>query len=241
MPTNITGDQVHAVYEVGKRVFSGALKAQEAVALLTDRHGMNRASAQAYTDSLQHILAGNEYRRTVNVYATRYFLNRIRRDFGRSGLREAVEAVKQHLDYYSGIGKSSMPATRAVVAEFAVIADSPATEENPQVGFYDQVRKSMADSSQSRRRRLSQAPKTPKLEKRTIRSFTRNPDVVAEVLIRASGFCERCNGEAPFTRAKDGTPYLEVHHKTRLADGGEDTVENALALCPNCHRELHFG
>jgi 5-methylcytosine-specific restriction protein A len=26
-----------------------------------------------------------------------------------------------------------------------------------------------------------------------------------------------------------------------LAEGGEDTVENALALCPNCHRRLHFG
>ncbi len=23
-------------------------------------------------------------------------------------------------------------------------------------------------------------------------------------------------------------------------DGGDDTVENALGLCPNCHRELHF-
>ena len=22
---------------------------------------------------------------------------------------------------------------------------------------------------------------------------------------------------------------------------GDDTVKNAIALCPNCHRELHFG
>ena len=26
-----------------------------------------------------------------------------------------------------------------------------------------------------------------------------------------------------------------------LADGGSDTVENAAALCPNSHREFHFG
>ena len=26
-----------------------------------------------------------------------------------------------------------------------------------------------------------------------------------------------------------------------LADGGADTVENAIAVCPNCHRELHYG
>ncbi|WP_147195697.1 HNH endonuclease [Rummeliibacillus stabekisii] len=36
-------------------------------------------------------------------------------------------------------------------------------------------------------------------------------------------------------------PNLEVHHIKRLADGEEDTVENAIAVCPNCHRELHFG
>jgi 5-methylcytosine-specific restriction protein A len=34
---------------------------------------------------------------------------------------------------------------------------------------------------------------------------------------------------------------LEVHHKKQLSEGGEDTVENAIALCPNCHREAHYG
>ncbi|MFM0350878.1 HNH endonuclease [Paraburkholderia sp. RL17-347-BIC-D] len=26
-----------------------------------------------------------------------------------------------------------------------------------------------------------------------------------------------------------------------LAQGGPDTVANAIALCPNCHRERHYG
>ncbi len=26
-----------------------------------------------------------------------------------------------------------------------------------------------------------------------------------------------------------------------LSEGGEDTVENAMAVCPNCHMELHYG
>ncbi|WP_256325004.1 HNH endonuclease signature motif containing protein [Nitrosomonas sp. Nm132] len=42
-------------------------------------------------------------------------------------------------------------------------------------------------------------------------------------------------------RKHDGSPYLEVHHKIPLAFGGEDTVVNAIALCPNCHREAHYG
>ncbi len=40
---------------------------------------------------------------------------------------------------------------------------------------------------------------------------------------------------------EDGTPFLEVHHLTRLKDNGPDTVENCAALCPNCHRKLHHS
>jgi 5-methylcytosine-specific restriction protein A len=36
-------------------------------------------------------------------------------------------------------------------------------------------------------------------------------------------------------------PYLEVHHIKRLADKGSDTTTNSIAVCPNCHRELHYG
>jgi hypothetical protein len=71
--------------------------------------------------------------------------------------------------------------------------------------------------------------------------FKRNPAVVAAVLLRAKGTCERCHTCAPFLRAANKEPYLEVHHKARLADGGSDHPDNALALCPNCHREAHFG
>ncbi|WP_370678806.1 HNH endonuclease [Comamonas sp. GB3 AK4-5] len=71
--------------------------------------------------------------------------------------------------------------------------------------------------------------------------FKRNPVVVAAVLLRARGFCEQCQAFAPFLRATNNEPYLEVHHKVRLVDGGIDHPDNALALCPNCHRETHFG
>ncbi|WP_306234570.1 HNH endonuclease [Burkholderia pseudomallei] len=35
--------------------------------------------------------------------------------------------------------------------------------------------------------------------------------------------------------------FLEVHHLRKLADGGSDMVTNAVAVCPNCHRRLHFS
>ncbi|WP_305829358.1 HNH endonuclease signature motif containing protein [Photobacterium leiognathi] len=32
-----------------------------------------------------------------------------------------------------------------------------------------------------------------------------------------------------------------MHHLTRLADGGADTPENVIALCPTCHRRVHYS
>ncbi len=73
-----------------------------------------------------------------------------------------------------------------------------------------------------------------------VRLFKRNPFVVAAVLSRAKGKCEVCGIKAPFNRP-DGEPYLEVHHLHWLAAGGKDTKDNAMAVCPNCHREAHHG
>ncbi len=72
-------------------------------------------------------------------------------------------------------------------------------------------------------------------------AFKRNPLVVIEVLDRAKGICERCKMAAPFLKDKDSEPYLEVHHVIPLAEDGDDTIENAVALCANCHRHAHFA
>jgi 5-methylcytosine-specific restriction protein A len=96
--------------------------------------------------------------------------------------------------------------------------------------------------SQQKRRELL-AKSDPKPRKTVVSQvvFNRNPYVVAEVLHRANGICERCNRPAPFIKDNDKLPYLEVHHKIPLAENGDDTVENAIGVCPNCHRQAHYG
>ena len=107
--------------------------------------------------------------------------------------------------------------------------------------FYTRVTRSISDRPDTRRRRLENAPPRPQRRLATTWVFDRNPDVVAERLLLAKGQCELCHSDAPFLRKSDDRPYLEVHHIERLIDGGLDTVENTIALCPNCHRREHFG
>lgn len=78
----------------------------------------------------------------------------------------------------------------------------------------------------------------PKRATATSTVFFRDPRVKAYVLKRARGTCEACGEPAPFRTAL-GLEYLEVHHMKPLAEGGSDRVQNAVALCPNCHRAMH--
>jgi 5-methylcytosine-specific restriction protein A len=103
------------------------------------------------------------------------------------------------------------------------------------------IEDSMVLSNEERLARLSIADKKPKSIVVQTTNYRRNPDVIVEVLSRANGICENCDKPAPFIRRRDGTPYLEVHHIIQLSKGGNDTINNAVAICPNCHRELHFG
>lgn len=91
------------------------------------------------------------------------------------------------------------------------------------------------------RKRAAEGDKKPVKTLIAAYQYQRNPYVVAAVLLRAAGHCESCREAAPFRKKRDGLPYLEVHHTIPLAEGGDDTIENAEALCPNCHREAHYG
>lgn len=110
-----------------------------------------------------------------------------------------------------------------------------------QLEFEEQVSNALRSDSKLRIERLKVASKYPTKKLVTAYVFNRNPDVVAEVLFRANAICESCGKPAPFNKRSNNSPYLEVHHKRSLADGGEDTINNAIALCPNCHRKAHFG
>jgi hypothetical protein len=70
--------------------------------------------------------------------------------------------------------------------------------------------------------------------------YARDPAVKAWVLQQAEGRCELCGHIGPF-QLPYGETFLEVHHVQPLADGGPDVVENAVAICPNCHRRLHLS
>ncbi len=83
-----------------------------------------------------------------------------------------------------------------------------------------------------------QSNKKPKKVKASVEQIQRNIYIAEYAKRKAKGTCQLCGNPAPFNRA-DGEPYLESHHIVWLSKGGEDSIENTVALCPNCHRKMH--
>lgn len=73
----------------------------------------------------------------------------------------------------------------------------------------------------------------------TTKQYSRDPYISELAKRLANGKCELCGQPAPFKDSK-GKPYLETHHVVWLSKGGSDSVDNTVALCPNCHRKMHI-
>jgi len=74
----------------------------------------------------------------------------------------------------------------------------------------------------------------------TASRYRRSPAVREYAIARADGTCELCGEAAPFVK-ENGDPFLEVHHVNELGEGGADHPSLVGAVCPNCHKEIHYG
>ena len=72
----------------------------------------------------------------------------------------------------------------------------------------------------------------------TSKRIRRDPAISLYAKRRANGVCQLCKQKGPF-QGSDGRPYLETHHVRWLSRGGLDSLDNIVALCPNCHRKMH--
>jgi 5-methylcytosine-specific restriction endonuclease McrA len=105
---------------------------------------------------------------------------------------------------------------------------------------YDDDALSEANIDELRKIAILKARRTVTAEERKVLDRARSLAIKLYVLRRSNGLCEGCSSPAPFQKP-DGTPYLEPHHTSRLADDGPDHPCHVIALCPNCHRRAHYS
>lgn len=137
----------------------------------------------------------------------------------------------------NGIGPDTNRNLRSTIVFLLVPVETVETEQ-PIVSAVGHRERSIDELKALAEQAASAAPVEGKDSRRIY--YQRSATVRAYVLARARGFCEGCQLPAPFQRPT-GEPYLEPHHVTRISDGGPDHPCHVIALCPTCHRRVHFG
>lgn len=141
--------------------------------------------------------------------------------------------LKQGEDKHSNI-------RRVIVFHLVSVADAEKFE-NSTAETDDQNSLAESDLAEARRRAIAATITTEPNGAHGIRNLYKRSRAVRDyVFLRAKGICELCKNPAPFKRP-DGSPYLEPHHTTRVSDGGPDHPAHVGAICPACHREIHYG
>ena len=195
-----------------------------------------RASIIAYFE-MQKKAANGEAINKSKYYAD------LSTEFGRSA--KAFEFRMQNISYVlylmgrswiAGLKPKGNVGINIAVEIERLIGEIEGQHLNPVVAFEIGVKTELKSKLIARPDGQTSPARTTSLVTQTVR----DPKVKAWILWNAGNKCECCHIEAPFL-TNDGSPYLEVHHLKRLAEQGSDTIFNAVAVCPNCHRELHFG
>jgi 5-methylcytosine-specific restriction protein A len=233
-------------YQYGRDILAGKRKKQECVALLMRDFPFAERTASAYIDCYIAVRRGGKISKsTLGAKGIKFLLLKIA-DEGVAQLDAALGVLRAFIDYLEGLPGSGGRASsreiglRELLDEFLPLVLSKAVPFPAPEIFEAQVLEHMRLTAEERAREVASAPRKPTSYVAYSRGFYRSAAVAASVLLRAAGKCEGCGEPAPFVRP-NGSLYLEVHHKQRLADDGPDTEENAIALCPNCHRQRHYG
>ncbi|WP_206483264.1 HNH endonuclease [Thalassotalea sp. G2M2-11] len=195
-----------------------------------------RASVEAYLEIRTAEMQGNRINKAA-VY------RQLEERFDRTG--KAFEFRMQNIshvlslmgrEWVDGLKPASNvgPTNASIIEE--LIYELEGNSAPPVAAFEEKIRASLKKGIKS----PPEGNQSPGTSSSPVTQFVRDPAVVAWVLNVAQKNCECCKQKAPFEK-DDGSPFLEVHHVLRLADGGPDVISNAVALCPNCHRELHYG
>ena len=195
------------------------------------------AAVDAYIEMRDLDLAGKKF-------VKKRFYEKLNKRFERRSTK-AFEYRMQNISYvFSLLGRDwipgLIPAKNVGSNIITTIQELIEDRERQKTGIQTDFERDVDNFRQDRSLPEPSGNRAPRKQNKETTSYDRDPKVVAWVLNESNGICEVCRSEAPFTKS-DGHYYLEVHHLRRLADGGSDTTSNAIALCPNCHRELHYG
>jgi 5-methylcytosine-specific restriction protein A len=212
-------------YSCGRQVHAGTMRITDAKQKLSNL-GMNPNSSVDLVYGVGHLLDGHRYTRTMSASTTDHYLEWIARDYGRKFLRNAVSALRQHVEYYQSLTKSPMRKLIVVLEKYTTLL-AEETEE-----FFSP--EEIAEPAN-----LIEGT----IKKIWVNVYERNTKARDACLEEFGTICSVCEFDFEKIYGAIGKRFIHVHHLRDLASIGKaytvNPKEDLRPVCPNCHSMLH--
>lgn len=220
----ITMKEIKRAYEIAKEFYQKKITKEVAINQLSK--DMNKNSAKDYINNYSNFIEGKIYKRTTNIEATEYYLQKILEENGQKGLQNALLSLGQHLDYYEEKSDTTVIKRRKIYNEYL-----KKLTQKPNPVIY-------ADEVEDEKQYFEGNPK-----KVYVNIYERN-QIARQICIEKYGVqCTVCNFDFEKVYGEIGKDYIHVHHIKEISTIGKDysidPKKDLIPVCPNCHSMLH--
>ena len=220
-----TNGQIHKAFEIAKKIYLNEMSVSDGANELANT-GMKKSSGLDYIYAYSKLIQGKLYTRTINAYATDYYLDRIYKENGKNGLKIALLALYQHIEYYEETSGASVKKGREIYEEYYKLVK----DDYAETIFPDEVD---ADKKYSE-------GKTRQVK---VNSYERNQIARQECIEHFGLNCQVCNFNFQEKFGELGKNFIHVHHIIDISTIGKEYSINPktdlIPVCPNCHAMLH--
>lgn len=190
-----------------------------------EENGANPSSANYYFYIYPSLINGTIFKGTINAEATRYYLDRIYETKGLAYLKNALQAISLHIDYYQNVSKRNVVLLRLILEEYL---------EKYQVSYDEYF-----DEEIEKDKILIEG-----LTKQiTVNIYERNPIARSKCIEHFGAVCKVCDFDFEQKYGVIGKGFIHVHHILDLSlikkEYEVDFKKDLVPVCPNCHAMLH--
>jgi len=235
----IPNEAVPVAYSLAKEVYLDNITFTEGTRRLVKDYKLNPHSAADYITNFRCMRDGQIFKRTNNAFSLNYFLENIQKDFGNSGLKNALHAFSLHIPYYETSGKKKVNAVqmREIHRYFSLKLNLNLDEIEQ-----SEIESQLLGGKKDKNKVIAELLAVKQSDAETVIinhvTYKRDNATVAKIKYVRDFQCQICAG---FVLMKNGSRYVEAAHITPKHEKGCETPSNILVLCPNHHKEFDLG
>lgn len=222
----ITQTAIRDIYEYSKKLYHKQISRGLALQQIYETHKVKKTSSSSYLRNFGHMMRGEKYSRTMNLFATKYYIENIYKDYGYKEFQMSLNALKSHIRYYESLRTVNRKVLRELIADFeAVIPQNkfivyPSEETLANTKHYEGA-----------------------LKKVLVNKYERNIKARKKCIEHYLCKCIVCEFDFIEKYGEIGKDFIHVHHLIEISSIRKqyilDPIKDLRPVCPNCHAMLH--